>query len=169
MKWTSNTLVEKLPQFPNSFIPRIEKKTKGRLLKAYATRREVDFLHHTYLVHIFVIYIPRGCKVFIYSHPRGRRVSSVQDEEVGQTRTEKINHNSRSRKTLALCLQKKRKFHKTSGWKLKGIGEYKISDVKCWCKFSTWNIHTHTHKHRDIFVFQRPQYEMLYFYCKVMV
>lgn len=102
MKWTSNTLVEKLPQFPNSFIPRIEKKTKGRLLKAYATRREVDFLHHTYLVHIFVIYIPRGCKVFIYSHPRGRRVSSVQDE-VGQTRTEKINHISRCGEILSKC------------------------------------------------------------------
>jgi len=91
------------------------KKKKQRLLKAYIREREVSFLYHTHLVHLLVIYIPRTCKDLFFLILKGIELASLQDAEMGQSRTRKVNLSSRSWKTHTLLLQKRRKLHKTSG------------------------------------------------------
>lgn len=151
MKWTNNTLVEKLPQFLNTLIHRLEKKKKRKTSGSSHHEKGSQFPTPHLSCSLSCNLYSKSLQGFIYFHPQGCRVSSLQHAEVGHTRTEKINHNARSRRTLALCLQQRRVFHKNI--RPKSIGIYQVSDMECWCNFSAWIIYS----------FQRHRYEMRHF------
>lgn len=86
------------------------KKNKGNTSKSLHHEEESQFSVQHLSCSLSHNLYSKSLKGFIYSHPQGRRVSSLQDAEVGQTRTEKINHSSRSRNTLALSLEEEEVF-----------------------------------------------------------